>query len=125
MLGRRRRHRRVRAKIRGTANRPRFSVYRSNRHLFLQLVNDDNGETVLGISDKALEKLRRSPGAKSESRPRSASGKSDIAYECGRLLAKKAVDAGIKTVVFDRGGYRYHGRVRRAAEGAREGGLKF
>lgn len=107
-----RRHRKVRAKIRGTANRPRFSVYRSNRHLFLQLVNDDRGETVLGVSDKSLK-------IKKEWK------KSDIAYECGMLLAKKAVDAGIKIVVFDRGGYRYHGRVRRAAEGAREGGLKF
>lgn len=119
------RHKRVRAKVFGTRQKPRLSVYRSNKHLFLQLIDDESGKTILSVSDKELEKPRRSPKAKSESRPRSASGKSDRAYEAGKLLADKAKAKKIQKVVFDRGGYKYHGRVRRVAEGAREGGLNF
>lgn len=106
------RHRRVRAKIFGTVDRPRLSVYRSNKHLFLQLIDDEKRKTILGVSDKHI-KIKK--GQK----------KSDLAYETGKLLAKKAVGKHIKKAVFDRGGYNYHGRVRQVAEGAREGGLKF
>lgn len=105
------RHRRVRAKIVGTSSRPRLSVYRSNKHLFLQLINDKKGQTLASASDKDLKAKKKS--------------KSNMALEAGKLLAKKAMEAGIKSAVFDRGGYQYHGRVQKAAEGAREGGLKF
>lgn len=101
----------MRAKIIGTANRPRLSVYRSNKHLFLQLIDDTKGVTLLSASDKNLKTKNRS--------------KSDAALEAGKLLGKKATDAGIKSVVFDRGGYQYHGRVQKVADGARESGLKF
>lgn len=106
------RHRRVRAKIKGTASRPRLSVFRSNKHIFLQLVNDDKGKTILSASDQELKLKKKT-------------NKSEGAYATGKLLAKKAADKKIKGAVFDRGGFRYHGRVRRVAEGARDGGLKL
>jgi large subunit ribosomal protein L18 len=106
-----RRRRRVRAKIRGTAERPRLSVYRSNRGIFAQLVDDDQGKTVAAVNwtESDLRKL----------------GPMEQAKTAGETLAKRAADAGVSTCVFDRGGYRYHGRVRALAEGAREGGLKL
>ncbi len=106
-----RRRRRVRAKVRGSAERPRLSVYRSNRGVFAQLIDDDAGKTLASVSwtEDELKGLDRTEQAK----------------EAGELLAKRAAEAEISTCVFDRGGYRYHGRVRALAEGAREGGLKF
>jgi large subunit ribosomal protein L18 len=106
-----RRRRRVRAKIRGTQERPRLSVFRSNRGVFAQLVDDTNGKTVAAVNwtETDLRKLDRTEQAK----------------RVGELLAQRAKDAGVETCVFDRGGYRFHGRVRALAEGAREGGLKF
>ena len=106
-----RRRRRVRAKIRGTAQRPRLSVYRSNRGLFAQLIDDDAGRTVAAANwtEKDVRGL----------------GTMEQAKRCGELLAERAKQAGVETCVFDRGGYRYHGRVRALAEGAREAGLKF
>ena len=109
--GRLQRHKRVRAKIIGTASRPRLSVYRSNKHLFLQLIDDKNKRTLVSASDKGLKIKTKN--------------KSVMAHETGKLLAKRAQDAGIKSAVFDRGGYQYHGRVQKVAEGAREGGLSF
>ena len=105
-----RRHRRVRGKIRGTAERPRLAVYRSNRGIFAQLVDDDSGKTIVSASWTTL-------GA--------GGGKSDQATAVGKALAAAASKAGIETVVFDRAGYLYHGRVKALAEGAREGGLEF
>jgi large subunit ribosomal protein L18 len=105
-----RRHRRVRGKIRGSAERPRLAVYRSNRGIFAQLVDDDAGKTIVSASWTTL-------GAEG--------GKSEQAAAVGKALAAAASKAGIETVVFDRGGYLYHGRVKALAEGAREGGLKF
>ena len=105
-----RRHRRVRGKISGTAGRPRLAVYRSNRGIFAQLVDDDAGKTIVSASWTAV-------GAKGD--------KSAQASEVGKTIAAAAKKAGIETVVFDRGGYLYHGRVKALAEGAREGGLKF
>ena len=105
-----RRHRRVRGKIRGTAERPRLAVYRSNRGIFAQLVDDDAGKTIVSASWTTL-------GAKS--------GKADQATAVGKALAAAATKAGIETVVFDRAGYLYHGRVKALADGAREGGLAF
>ncbi|MEO8091971.1 MAG: 50S ribosomal protein L18 [bacterium] len=106
-----RRRRRVRARIRGTAERPRLSVFRSNRGVFAQLIDDNSGHTLAAVTwmEPDLRKLDPSEQAK----------------KAGELLASRAKKAGIETCVFDRGGYRYHGRVRALADGAREGGLKF
>ena len=106
-----RRHRRVRGKIAGTAERPRLVVHRSNRGIFAQLVDDQTGRTLAGASWTALG---------------SATGsKTEQAREVGKVLAAAAAKAGIETCVFDRAGYLYHGRVKALAEGAREGGLRF
>jgi large subunit ribosomal protein L18 len=106
-----RRRRRVRARIRGSAERPRLSVYRSNRGVFAQLIDDDAGRTIAGVSwtEDELRKLASMEQAK----------------RVGQLLAERGKAAGVETCVFDRGGYRFHGRVAAIAEGAREGGLKF
>ncbi len=106
------RHKRARAKIFGTAHRPRLSVFRSNKYIFLQLIDDEKEKTILSASDKEIKLKKKT-------------NKSDKAYEIGKLLAQKASDKKIKNAVFDRGGFKYHGRVRRVAEGAREAGLKF
>jgi large subunit ribosomal protein L18 len=105
-----RRHR-IRGKVSGTAERPRLSVYRSNRGVFAQLIDDDSGRTVVGVSwvESDIKGLKRMEQAK----------------RAGELLATRAAEAGIKTCVFDRGGYKYHGRVKALAEGAREAGLAF
>jgi large subunit ribosomal protein L18 len=106
-----RRRRRVRAKVRGSAERPRLSVFRSNRGLFAQLIDDGGARTVAAVAWTEPE-LR-------------GMGAMDQAKRAGELLAERAKKAGVEACVFDRGGYRYHGRVRALAEGAREGGLKF
>jgi large subunit ribosomal protein L18 len=108
-----RRHLRVRRKVNGTSQRPRLVVYRSLKHIYAQLVNDDLGVTVLGVSDA------------SEGIQVDGAGKVGRAKGVGKLLAEKAKAAGIGKVVFDRAGYRYHGRVQAVADGAREGGLEF
>jgi large subunit ribosomal protein L18 len=106
-----RRRRRVRARVRGTADRPRLSVFRSNRGVFAQLVDDDQGRTVASVAwiEPDLRDLQKMAQAK----------------RAGELLAERAKAAGVESCVFDRGGYRYHGRVKLLAEGAREGGLAF
>jgi large subunit ribosomal protein L18 len=104
-----RRRRRVRAKVRGTAARPRISVFRSNRGMFLQLIDDDAGRTVAAVTWTEPE-LKSLPRMEQASR-------------AGALLAERAKAAGVQRAVFDRGGYRYHGRVKAVAEGAREAGL--
>ena len=106
-----RRRRRVRAKVSGTPERPRVSVFRSNRGIAAQLVDDVAGHTLAAVSwtEKDLRELSRM----------------EQATRAGALLAERAKGAGVETVVFDRGGYRYHGRVKALADGAREGGLKF
>jgi large subunit ribosomal protein L18 len=109
---RERRHRRVRGKIFGTAERPRLVVFRSNRGIEAQLVNDLDGKTVAGASWLNLKKTFKG-------------NKTEQAAEVGKLLAANAKKADVETVVFDRGGYLYHGRVKALAEAAREGGLKF
>ena len=111
--GRLRRHRRVRKKISGTAERPRLAVYRSNRHISAQVIDDTSGHTLVAAS--TLE-----PDVRAEE----ASGVG-AATTVGRLLAQRAAEAGITTAVFDRGGYRYHGRVAAVADAAREAGMKL
>jgi large subunit ribosomal protein L18 len=108
-----RRHLRVRQKLAGTAERPRLVVFRSLKHIYAQLVDDDRGVTLLGGSDA-------SEGIQIEGTGKVARGKA-----VGKLTAEKAKAAGIRKVVFDRAGYRYHGRVQAVADGAREGGLEF
>jgi large subunit ribosomal protein L18 len=107
-----RRHRRVRGKVAGTAERPRLAVFRSNRGIEAQLVDDETGRTLASASWLALAKSFKGD-------------KSAQAAEVGKALAANAKKAGIETVVFDRGGYLYHGRVKALADGAREGGLQF
>jgi len=106
-----RRRRRVRAKITGTAERPRISVFRSNRGVFAQLIDDASGRTLAAVNwtEDDLKTLPRM----------------EQATRAGALLAERAKAAGVETAVFDRGGYRYHGRVKALAEGAREAGLTF
>ncbi len=106
-----RRRRRVRAKVRGTAERPRLSVFRSNRGMFGQLIDDDGGKTIAAVTWTEAELRKLAP--------------MEQAKKAGELLAKRASEAGVSACVFDRGGYRYHGRVKALAEGAREGGLEF
>lgn len=105
-----RRKKRIRAKIRGNSLCPRLSVFRSNKGIYVQLVDDDLGKTLLSVSNREIEQKNK---------------KVEISLNLGKLLAKKALAAKIKEVVFDRGGYKYHGRIKAIAQGAREGGLKF
>jgi len=105
------RHKRIRAKIFGTDEKPRLSVFRSLKHIYAQLINDEAGKTLVSASDKEVDKKIKS--------------RKDIAKEVGKLIAKKAEGKKISKVVFDRSGYKYHGRIKFLADGAREGGLKF
>jgi large subunit ribosomal protein L18 len=108
-----RRHLRLRQRVAGTAERPRLVVYRSLKHIYAQLVDDDRGVALLGVTDT------------SDGIVHDGAGKISRARAVGKLLAERARTAGIARVVFDRGGYHYHGRVKAVAEGAREGGLEF
>lgn len=112
---RKRRHKKVRAKIFGTSKVPRLCIFRSSKHIYTQLIDDEKGKTILSSGDLKLKKTKTS----------SSATKVGLAQEVGKVIAEKACKKGIKKVVFDRGGYKYHGRVKALAEGAREGGLKF
>ncbi len=116
LTGRRRRRMRIRKKIAGSAQRPRLSVFRSNRHIVAQLIDDQTGTTIVAASSFSSE-IKQNPDAEG--------GKVVMASRVGKILAQKALNKGIESVVFDRGGYKYHGRVKALADGAREGGLKF
>ena len=102
---------RIRKTISGSAAMPRLSVYRSNKDIYAQLIDDEAGKTVLSASSMKLDSKGKT--------------KVQVSFEVGKALAEKAKEAGIDSVVFDRGGYLYHGRVKSLAEGARDGGLKF
>lgn len=110
-----RRHRRVRRSLSGTPDRPRMAVFRSLTHIYVQVVDDRSGHTLVAASDVEADVRSQRDGKK----------KSQIAEKVGDAIARKAVEKGIKTVVFDRGGYKYHGRVKALAEAARKGGLSF
>ncbi|MBB4118889.1 large subunit ribosomal protein L18 [Mesonia hippocampi] len=103
---------RIRKNLTGTANKPRLAVFRSNKEIYAQLINDVEGVTIAAASsrDKEID---------------NAGSKSEVAAKVGKVIAEKAKAAGVETVSFDRGGYLYHGRVKSLADGAREGGLKF
>ncbi len=105
-----RRKNKIRAVIKGTAKRPRLSVFRSNKGMFLQLIDDDKGKTLVSAKSQEVK---------------SKDKKTVISFELGKLIAKKGIEKKIKNIVFDRGGNKYHGRVKMVADGAREGGLEF
>ena len=115
LTSRQRRHVRVRAKVKGTSNRPRLNVFRSSAHIYAQVIDDDRGHSLASAS--SLEK---------DTRGKLKTGANvEAAAEVGRMIAQRAVEAGVKQVVFDRGSYLYHGRVKALADAAREGGLEF
>ena len=118
------RRNRIRAKVKGTAKIPRVSVFRSNRRMFVQIIDDSTGETILSNS---IEPMPGSAGPvlgpKTKNRAKSA--KTETAALIGETIAQKAKEAGISKVVFDRGGFKYHGRVKALADGLRKGGLQF
>lgn len=111
LAGRKLRHQRIRKKVFGTKDRPRLCVFRSNRHIYAQIIDDQNQTVIIGTSSliKDIGKGK----------------KIEIALETGRRIGKIALEKGIKTVTFDRAGYKYHGRIKAVADGAREAGLKF
>lgn len=111
-ITRQRRKIRIRSIIKGTVKKPRLSVFRSLNHLYVQLIDDDKGKTLISVSDKEIKD-------KSKKKPL------EVAFAIGKLVAKKCLDAKIEKIVFDRSGYKYHGRVKAVAEGARKEGLKF
>jgi large subunit ribosomal protein L18 len=116
LSARKRRHVRVRAKVSGTPVRPRLNVFRSSAHIYAQVIDDLAGHTLVAASDLEAE-IRERAGDEST--------KTDRAKAVGQIIAERAKAAGISAVVFDRGGFLYHGRVKAVAEGAREGGLEF
>ncbi len=111
-----RRAARARAQVFGTAAKPRLAVSRSLQNVYLQLIDDERGQTLVGLSSQALGKKVEAPNRQ---------GKAAVAYVAGQALAKQALEMGIKEVCFDRRGFLYHGRVAAVAEGARDAGLKF
>jgi len=130
-----RRHKRIRAKISGTSKRPRLCVFKSNKHIYAQLIDDSKGVTLVAAGDRELKKPKTSRtrkslaggGQKLKEKKAEAirTGKVAIAFEVGKLIAEKALKNKIEKAVFDKGGYKYQGRVKALAEGAREGGLSF
>ena len=104
--------RRIRGTINGTSDKPRMTIFRSNKELYVQLIDDSLGNTIVSASSVKLKKTK-------------SSTKSSIASEVGKIIAEKSIKLGINQVMFDRNGYLYHGRVKMLAEGARDGGLKF
>ena len=108
---RKRRHKRICSIIKGTKDRPRFSVFRSNKCVFLQLIDDIKGITLISVNENEIKSKKED--------------KTQKAFKAGELFAEKALKLKIKKVLFDRGGYKYHGRVKAVAEGAKKGGLKF
>lgn len=103
------RHKRTRAKVSGSSKRPRLCVFRSNKYIYAQLIDDEKGKILLSLSDFKLKEKTKTAAA----------------HKVGELLAQKAIEKKIKKVVFDKAGYKYHGRVQALAQGAREGGLQF
>ncbi|MCD6550589.1 50S ribosomal protein L18 [bacterium] len=112
---RKKRHKKIRSRISGTAQIPRLCVFRSNRHIYCQLIDDQKGHTIASASDFEVKKASL----------KGLNKKVAVAYQVGKLIARKAKEKNIKKIVFDRGGFAYHGRVKAVADGAREGGLEF
>ncbi len=125
------RHKKVRGKISGTSKRPRLCVFRSNKHIYAQLIDDEKNKVLVSTSDlkiKVKKQKNEKPSSaknKKDKKEKPLSSKLLIAFEVGKAIAKKAKELKIEKIVFDRGGYKYHGRVKALAEGARQEGLKF
>ena len=117
-----RRHNRIRSKVQGTAKVPRLCVFRSAKHIYAQLIDDEKGKTILQAKDFEIKKA---PAFAKASAGKSTGAKVELAKEVGKLIANKAEEKKITEVKFDRGGYKYHGRVKALADAAREAGLKF
>ena len=125
----------MRAKIQGTDRIPRLCVFRSNKHIYAQIIDDEKGKTLAAASDLGIKTAKsKEPRVKNkkedekekiEEAKKSLSGKIAVGYKIGQQIAQKATEKKIKKIVFDRGGYKYHGRVRALAEGARDSGLQF
>lgn len=113
-----RRHKRIRSKVKGSESRPRLSIFKSNKYIYAQVIDDISGATLTQARDLSEQEIKK-VGVKD------FKGKTAAAYKVGRLIAKRALEKGINQVVFDRGGYKYYGRIKAFAEGARKGGLKF
>jgi large subunit ribosomal protein L18 len=124
ILKRNRRRARIKAKIKGTKGCPRLSLFKSNKELYLQLIDDIDGKTLISAHSKEIKDVNFDEKDKNNKKE-IISRKVNIGHELGKLIAQKAISKKIERVVFDRGGYRYHGRVKAVANGAREGGLKF
>lgn len=124
---RQRRHRKIRGKISGTSKVPRLSVFRSAKQLYAQLIDDEKGKVLVAASSREFKKSKKQTknDKKTEKDKKLLSAKVAVAYRVGELIAEKALEKKIEKAVFDRGGYKYHGRVKAFAEGARKGGLKF
>ena len=118
-LKRKKRHIRVRSKVVGTSKIPRLCVFRSNKHVYAQIIDDEKGHIFVSASDLELKNKKNSRV------PKELKAKVAVAYMVGQLIAQRAGEKKIKKIVFDRGGYKYHGRVKALAEGARSGGLDF
>lgn len=124
-----RRKGRVRAKVSGTAECPRLTVFRSNRGIYAQMINDEIGQTIVSVNAKEIHPVKSGSAGPDSNREfngvKTKGNKTVVSSELGKLIAEKAVAKGISRAVFDRNGYKYHGRVKALAEGARAGGLKF
>lgn len=112
LIGRKRRHQRIRKKIKGTKEKPRLCIFRSNRYVYAQIIDDAQQKVLFGVGSAADKKLRNKK-------------RTEVAFEIGKRIGKLTLEKGIKEVMFDRAGYKYHGCVKAVAEGAREAGLKF
>jgi len=128
------RHKKIRGKISGTKERPRLCVFRSNKYIYAQLINDKENKILASLNDSKMKikKVKKSPSTdkkdvkdKKTKKEKILSSKILMAFEVGKAIAEKAKELKITSIVFDRGGYKYHGRVKALAEGAREQGLKF
>jgi large subunit ribosomal protein L18 len=119
------RHKRVRAKVWGTSSRPRLCVFKSGKYIYAQLIDDEKHKILLSASGLELKSKKASSKEGKEGEDKKIASKSTSAAEVGRLIGKKAQEKKIAEVVFDRGGYKYHGRIKALAEGARSAGLKF
>lgn len=115
------RHKKVRAKIKGTNKIPRLCVFRSAKHIYGQLIDDEKNKVLVYVNDKQVKKNKKVSGDKKDKR----TNKANSAYEVGKLIAEEAKKLKIEKVVFDRGGFLFHGRIKTLADGARENGLKF
>jgi len=114
---RKRRHKGIKNRMKGTSKVPRLCVSRSNQHIYAQLINDEKRKNILSLSDFKIDKIKK------EKCP--LTGKKALAWHVGQKIAEESIKKGIKDIVFDRSGYKYHGRVKALADGARQGGLKF